>query len=74
MENKYRGRYIENYPCCAFLCKRAFHNMTLAQKGAAGIIFDITYIQCPICKLTCFRNRNENPIGPTKLAPHDEEL
>jgi hypothetical protein len=34
--------HIENYPCCAFLCKRAFHNMTLAQKSAAGIIFDIT--------------------------------
>jgi hypothetical protein len=33
--------YIENYPCCAFLCKHAFHNMTLAEKGAAGIIFDI---------------------------------
>ena len=34
--------YIENYPCsCALLCKRAFHNMTIAQKGAAGIIFDI---------------------------------
>jgi hypothetical protein len=40
--------YIENYPCCAFLCKRAFHNMTLAQKGAAGIIFDIGNIEhCP---------------------------
>jgi hypothetical protein len=37
----YWREYIENYPCCAFLCKRAFHNMTLAQKGAAGIIFDI---------------------------------
>ena len=39
--NVYDIHYIENYPCCAFLDKRAFYNMTLVKKGAAGIIFDI---------------------------------
>jgi hypothetical protein len=34
--------YIENYPCCAFLCKRHAMKGAFAQKGAAGIIFDMS--------------------------------
>ena len=33
--------YIENYPCCGFLCNRHVIKGAFAQKGAAGIIFDI---------------------------------
>ena len=50
--------YIENYPCCAFLCKRPVIKGAFAQKGAAGIIFDIFYdIDCMVFKRTCLKDK-----------------